>query len=333
MYNLNFRGLCQKLHIEEPVFPPEQVWGGLLHRMYRMQSGAHCYAVKALNPEVMRRETAIPNILLSERIASLSKSRGVPAVTAILIAGECIYEVDGQYYMVFPWVEGKPLRLEQVRPEHCRKVGEMLAKIHMLPFSLEGIRAVDRTSVPMDWLSYAREGMRAGTCWAQAMQQRIEKLRLWERLAGAAGSVLRSRMVPGHRDLDIKNILWQEGSPAIIDWEAAGAVNPAQELLDVALNWSGAEVGLANGETFCAVIEGYRNGGGRMEESWSAMLFLQYRERLAWLEYNLKRSVGVEYDEEERQLGGKEVEQTLRALERYQENMPTYLKWLWQGTD
>ncbi|MFD1908176.1 hypothetical protein ACFSQ7_35545 [Paenibacillus rhizoplanae] len=49
----------------------------------------------------------------------------------------------------------------------------------------------------------------------------------------------------------------------IIDWEAAGWVNPAQELMEVALYWSDFESGHIRKADFCAVIHAYRSQGGR----------------------------------------------------------------------
>lgn len=48
---------------------------------------------------------------------------------------------------------------------------------------------------------------------------------------------MRKCQVISHRDLDPKNVMWDGMNPYLIDWEAAGPVNPYQEFLEVALYW------------------------------------------------------------------------------------------------
>jgi hypothetical protein len=45
---------------------PISVTGGLLHRMYALQTTSGRYAIKALNPEIMYRPTALQNRILRE---------------------------------------------------------------------------------------------------------------------------------------------------------------------------------------------------------------------------------------------------------------------------
>ena len=50
--------------------------------------------------------------------------------------------------------------------------------------------------------------------------------------------MLSQTMVISHRDLDPKNVMWNGSEPLVIDWEAAGYVNPYQEFLEVLNYWA-----------------------------------------------------------------------------------------------
>ena len=58
----------------------------------------------------------------------------------------------------------------------------------------------------------------------------------------------------------------------VIDWEAAGFVNPLQELVEVGLAWAGIETDKFNLENFKSVIESYVESGGIIEGDVSAVL-------------------------------------------------------------
>ncbi|WP_449602525.1 phosphotransferase [Paenibacillus sp. Marseille-Q9583] len=74
-----------------------------------------------------------------------------------------------------------------------------------------------------------------------------------------------NHMVISHRDLDQKNVLWDELQiPIIIDWEAAGPIHPTQELIDVALYWSGFETGSVRKDAFYTLISTNREQGGEI---------------------------------------------------------------------
>ncbi len=52
-YNLQFEKLCDMLELGEIVGVPKAISGGLLHRMYSVETTQGKYAVKALNPQIM----------------------------------------------------------------------------------------------------------------------------------------------------------------------------------------------------------------------------------------------------------------------------------------
>jgi homoserine kinase type II len=56
---------------------------------------------------------------------------GVPVPRALPSEGDTLPLHAGKPFAVFPWVEGETLCLARLLPEHCRKVGEALAQVHV----------------------------------------------------------------------------------------------------------------------------------------------------------------------------------------------------------
>lgn len=71
-YNLNFEKLCNELQLGELISSPKPISGGLLHRMYAIETTQANYAVKALNPQIMIRPAAVQNYINSEKIADVA---------------------------------------------------------------------------------------------------------------------------------------------------------------------------------------------------------------------------------------------------------------------
>ena len=74
----------------------------------------------------------------------------------------------------------------------------------------------------------------------------------------------------------------------IVDWEAAGLINPTRELADVALAWSGQTVGEPSEAAFRAVIDGYRKAGGPLADSAYDALHSCLGNWLEWLEARIQ---------------------------------------------
>lgn len=61
-------------------------------------------------------------------------------------------------------------------------------------------------------------------------------------------------MVISHRDLDSKNVMWNQYNPVLIDWESAGYINPMQDLIETAIYWSKNEKGVIDKQRFLSLL-------------------------------------------------------------------------------
>ncbi|WP_282935909.1 aminoglycoside phosphotransferase family protein [Paenibacillus sp. RC67] len=333
-YRIDFSKLCAKFNLGQLSAEPEPIFGGFLHKMYRMQTDQGLYAVKALNPQIMKRKTAMGNFIFSEKVARLAYQNGINALPAIVSNGSCIHEVDSQYYLLFPWVLGRIIPTGTVEMNCCKIMGEILAQIHRTDFSQLLLDQQDKegnaTKAAVNWKDYAFRGEQEGLEWAYLLSDNLDKIYHWEKLVSSSGNLLTKHKVISHRDLDQKNVLWDENHmPILIDWEAAGTINPTQELMDVAFYWSGFESGNVSKEAFCTLISTYRNHGGEICDNWLDVLNDGFRGKIEWLIYNIRRSLGLECtDETEQELGASEVFKTIQALNDYADVIPQCLEWL-----
>ncbi|MDF2718758.1 MAG: aminoglycoside phosphotransferase, partial [Paenibacillus sp.] len=242
-YNLQFEKLCNVYDLGEIVGMPESMSGGLLHRMYAIQTTQGKYAVKALNPQIMVRPTAKQNFINSERIANIAVKH-IPALPAKQINGSSMQEIDNQFHLVFDWVDGKSLKSNEIDTIHCYRIGAVLADIHRTDFSELGLVHDGSYQTQLtDWKDYLQKGQENNQVWVSLLLEIIDRLYDWNARANNAAGLLASDSVISHRDLDPKNVMWNQDNPIIIDWEAAGYINPMQELTETAIYWSENEVG------------------------------------------------------------------------------------------
>lgn len=328
-YQLDFPKLCLKSGLGTLLRAPVQLVGGHLHRMYALETTSGQYAVKALNPQVMQRPEAWQNMINAERIARLA-SNAVPAVPAKGSGGVVIPEVDGQYYLIFDWIEGASLPADRLTGAHCEKMGQILAELHAVDFTCLGLTDDYYAAESYyDWNGYLRAGVGASAPWADEFRHYSEHLYRWNARLITAAKKLSGNTVISHGDLEPKNVLWRGDAPVVIDWEAAGYIHPMHDLIETALYWSAEDTGKHDKDKFTAFVAGYTRKAGMLHADWPTVLDKGFGGKLGWLDYSLKRSLGIECaDEAERQMGTEHVTGTLEMLREYDNMQETIIEWL-----
>ena len=313
--------------------PPCRVAGGLMHTMYAAVTERGKYAVKVLNPAVMKREKALENTIFSEKIAR-ELSKKIPVVPAICKNGEAVSARNGCYYMVFPWQSGKNVFAKEITPLHCERIGGILGAIHHANVQIDGAAYGEAGAFAPDWKTVLQKARQEKPSWLRLFTARYERIAGWTQRYVAAAEKRSGEQVLSHRDLDPKNVLWDGMEPFLIDWEAAGYVNPERELIEVVNYWACNQRGRLDREKFRALLAAYQMNRPLLHTDWPAVLDSGYGGMLEWLLYNMKRSLGIECSsQEERRLGTAQVRGTLHALDAYERKTALLLEWLREDCD
>ena len=151
---MNIEKFCEKYDFGK-VINITKISGGLMHKMFKVETDKGIYCVKVLNPEVMSRKEAYGNFVVSESVSNLVKKNGIPVSSALDIDGNYLTKLDDMYYMVFDYIEGKTLKDDEITVEHCKKIGNVLAHIHSLDYKEIGLEPnVVEYKRLYDWESY-----------------------------------------------------------------------------------------------------------------------------------------------------------------------------------
>lgn len=328
---MNFHHIASVLNLGEIIREPVRVNGGLLHKMYRITTSGGEFAVKVLNPEIMKRPEALANMIRSERIAR-SFAEVIPLISAMERDGNAVLYSEGEYVLVFPWLEGSKISGAEITPSHCKVIGKTLGKIHQKNIQIEGVTA-EEDAFPMFAWDDLTERIHHRTDreheWITAYENALDDITEWNKKACESEPYLLERQVISHRDLDAKNVMWQGAQAYVIDWESAGYVNPFQELLEVINAWADDGNGMTDREKCKALMQEYSRYNEIGSADWAAVFCGSYIGMLGWLAYNMKRALGLETsDEEEAALGEEQVAMTIRELYCWQDKLSRMKEWL-----
>lgn len=309
-----FDPICKMLNLGKIQGKVKSVSGGYMHKMYYMRTQKGEYAVKLLNPVIMKRPDVFDNYKMAEELELKLEKAEIPIVAALIFNGTKMQCIDNQYFYIFNWINGKSLKNNKIKKEHCEVIGKILAQIH----KLDCIRADDEIKeINIDWDFYITKASQQKSKITKILMNNRDMLYKYQNQGNAALKKLPKIKTVCNGDMDSKNVLWVDGEPQIIDLECLNYSNPYVELFQLALCWCGYESCSLKYDLLDSFVRAYRNEYGRFEIDWDAV-FYSNMGRLEWLEYNIKRALFMECnDKKEQRLGINQVKETMEHILYY----------------
>ena len=305
--------ICQQCGFGTLKCEPVQLTGGFMHKMYSLFTASGKYAIKLLNPYVMQRETAMGNYRTAESLEKVLEENNIPILPAIVLNGEKMQKIDGRFFYLFEWYDGKALKSEEIQKHHCEKIGGLLAEIHKLDCKEA---SYERDKMTFDWDHYIKLLSDKNRELYYLLKENRTLLYESQKNGNDAVGKIPPILSICHNDMDSKNVLWKENDCRIIDLECLSYSSPIMEAYELALCWSGYEKCNIDFELFNCFINSYAKAGGQLMSD-NESLYNSNHGRLEWLEYNIKRSLGIECFDEEIETGISEVKDTMAHVIYY----------------
>lgn len=299
------------------VSPVTPVSGGFMHRMYRAKTAQGSFAVKHLNPEVMKRPEAMGNFRRAEALERILEDAGIPVVPALILGGCKMQELEGEYFYIFRWHDGSITDWNSITPEQCRLAGNIQGRIHAVQPARETGKQPELSSV--DWARYIRQAENRHSALTDLLRENLPLLNEAQEKLNRARLALPDLECITDEDMDPKNVMWMNGRPAVIDLECLDYGNPVSHVLQLSLQWAGITICSLDPDKQRAFLEGWLEAYDPGFRDFAGILGLAYT-WIEWLEFNIRRALEQCRDEKEQALGEQEVRNTVNRI-RYLREM------------
>ena len=321
---LLFNKIVNNLDLGNIIVGPIHVTGGLTHRMFKIFTDKGRYIIKLLNPNIMKRPTAMDNFNKADKYEELFKQNNIKAVYSIEFNNKKMQEIDGQYFYVYEWYDGKALKDEEITEYHCRQMGKTLAEIHNIDL-VKGDYSENEKKI--DFKYYINLAKEKESSIYELIYDKLDILN--DSLKKGNNSI---KNLPNfyslcHNDMDPKNVMWLDNDYKLIDLECLGYYNPYLELYELALCWSGYEKCNINFDLFKVFFESYFDNSSLDKNiDWESIYYAN-NGRLEWLEFNIRRSLMIDCNtKEEQKIGINEVKETIEHVIYYDKVKDEILK-------
>ena len=301
-----FNKLAKNCGLGDILEKPKRIEGGLLNKMFKLSTSTGNYGIKLLNPEVISRKDGKKNIIFTEKVSNIARSNGIKCIPALLINNELIHSVEDKNFLIFKWFDGRPISEEKLTLEKCNKIAKELALLHKVDFN--SIKNECNIYYELDKIDFNFYTQKIKNKEIKKLLNDVkDRFSEFDKESIINMNDIKDNLVISHRDLDLPNILWDKNDePVIIDWETSGLVNPTLEVIDTAWNWAGGK-DFFNKDKYISFLETYVKEGGILE-NYEKAFKADFKAKLRWFEYNLKRITLFDFlEEDEKKLGEKEV--------------------------
>ncbi len=314
----NLQEVCKIYDLGTVINEATRVYGGLIHKMWRVGTDKAYYAVKQLDPEIdVRYEATRKNYDISEYIAGRFRDHGIPAIGALGKDGKYLVMVNGIGYLVYPWLEAKTLPMNHVSSDHAMQIPAFIAKMHLLNLDAPELEELKFDLHSSDSIIELIDRARISRCsFSDDLIKHKESIISINNDLPEMVSLLQDNVVVSHGDLDQKNVLWDAGgNPILIDWEAVRKINPCHDIVGTSLDWSGISTEF-NPDLFDKMIEAYKIVGCEMDEDYyHAGFYASMSNWINWMVYNIKRSC-VSEDSDSKNIGIEQMHQVIPTILR-----------------
>lgn len=325
--------LCKYFNLGMPIgnylLP---VSGGLLHRMWKLNTTQGVFAIKELDANIMAQNDSHDRYNYTENFAAyIASNSKIKASIALKMNNSYIYEVNGITLMVYPWIIGKQIELHKINAHHAYKIGKVIGCIHSLHVNNKYLPDQQYEITKFSnkhWDYIINKTVQQGLICSSLLQFHTTQIKQCNNQYQSSPS---TNLVISHRDIDPKNVLWDNNYPSIIDWESVGYIAPTEDLITTALNWAGIPGFQFNSTNFKSVIQGYYEHGGQANlENINQILSNILGGMLSWLEYNISRCINKDdhYDINILSISNQEIMKTLSAISFIDANRNNFLRLL-----
>ena len=302
--------LFETLSLGTVTSPVTPVSGGFMHRMYKVCTANHTYAVKHLNCEIMKRPDAMDNYKKAERLEAILEGEGIPIVPALTIGSKKMQEFQGNYFYIFDWHDGTITDWNNITAEQCWKAGNIQGRIHAIEMKQSEPSEPELSTI--DWNEYLAK---AADCKEVEvlLKENLPLLEYAQTELNKARQSLPNITTIIDEDIDPKNVMWKNGEPVVIDLECLDYGNPVSSAIQLSLQWSGITLCDFDAEKQKAFFQGYFEAYDNGFRDYKSVFGLTYT-WIEWLEYNIQRALGSCQDKAEQEMGLSEVKNTINRI-------------------
>ena len=303
--------ILQNYDLGQLLNSPEKLTGGLTNNSYKLNTNKEIVVVKILNSVNNHRITELE---FSEQINELAYNEGIKTLPAIKVNDKFIQNYKNINFIVYKYYDGRVILSKEIDLEKCKMLARELAKIHKLDTSKIKIPNTSQIyDKKINFSFYYEKLKNIDEDWAIEFKNKFRTISQIYDKSYESYKKLSNQKTFTHKDLNRLNVLWKNNDFVIIDWENATFSNPSIDFFSSAWFLTD-DVKEDKYEVFAK--EYFKNF--KFQDSIETVAYAGIIDEIIWLEFNLKRSLGMlSNNKNEIELGKTQIKSPITEIINY----------------
>jgi Ser/Thr protein kinase RdoA (MazF antagonist) len=302
---------------------------GLVNTVWHIETDSGQFVVKIINHNSARARQKADYIAI-ERLCEQLHDKGVSLVKAIEINGEPLFEHEGTWVMLFPYLDGKVLSgpLGPIDTAHAKQAGQLIGNLHNAHVEPQTpLSSVSFEVTVNQWCDLMTDANRQSAAWLNNFTPHADKHIAWLSTYEQAFKAIQQRQIVTHCDFMAHNVIACHGKLSLIDWELAGLYNPETELALALISCSGAATKNFNPEIVTNMLNAYLETGASIEiDPYHALWAAVGKAWFNWIAFNLKRTLDTSLSQTERDACTNNALDALSGLDTIVSRIPALIE-------
>lgn len=209
--------------------------GGLRHEAFRVQAANADYFVKVFTPEPSSLKTQQQDLERKESDLKILASQGHAVLVGLQLDNQYVHCWNDTLVIIYPFISGKTLEAHELSKQQIQQLAISIAKIHQ--GSTTTSLGYNRQGHERNWDKLERE-IRTNDA-LNSLAAYVVMLKEWDHAYMALRSSRQLCNRRCHGDLHLGNLLWENDSLNIVDWEHTEIACSEAECIGIALDCSG----------------------------------------------------------------------------------------------
>ena len=257
------------------------------NRVYKVTTDKDILVIKEFSKDAIGNYYYLKKRKEQIRISNILNKKGVYTVVPISFNRNFFQYFNKHYYLIYNFVDEKPLKAEELTLEHIKTLASIQSKIHKL--NIQNNLTCSYKHIDIDLDKQLKISKRCNkelyiliTDNKSILEEMINKCNKYIK-------VMRNNLCISHNDYKLLNILWKDKNVKLIDFDAMGLSNPTCSLCESAYTFSKNKTGVKY-DYYEEYLNSYIKGYGTIKENYLEALYASFNGKLQWLSYMFSKN-------------------------------------------
>ncbi len=231
---IEVKKLFEKLNLENinkiEIIPSSQ------NLVFKAKTNSKSYVVKRFSKDAIKNQYDLVKKKKQIHFSKMLAKKNIKVILPLTFNKKEFVIHQGKYYLIYKFNDFKTLYRKDIKLKHIEKMAETLAKIHKLNLKID--LPCHYKKIDIDLEKYIKLYKKADLKVYEVLKEKQKELESLISNCNDNIKFVKQNMCISHNDYKLLNMLWDKDKLYLIDFDAAGMVNPTTAMVEAAFSLS-----------------------------------------------------------------------------------------------